>query len=314
MRIVIVGAGALGGFYGGLMARAGEEVSFLARGKTAEALRTRGLTVRSKLAGDFTIPVTVLDDPAGAEPPDLIFFAVKAYDLEDAAERIRPLVGPETLVLSVQNGVDAEERLARIIGPDGIASGAVYVSATVEEPGVIAQVGGPGLVQFGPYAGVPMSRLAELKALFDRIGVANELHEDMRRPLWEKFMAICAMSGVSALTRLTLRQIFDCPESRALYRDVMAEVTAVARARGVDLPESAADRMMENLERMPALPERGSLAYDLMAGRRLELETLNGTVVRLGRESGVDTPCNRVIYAALKPYVDGSPDARDMAP
>jgi 2-dehydropantoate 2-reductase len=309
VRIAVMGAGALGGFYGGLMARSGEDVTFVARGRTLEVLRADGLTVGSKLAGDFALPVAATDDPSGMAPVDLVLFGVKAYDLEAAAARVRPLVGPETMVLSLLNGVDNGDRLGRIVGAQAVVDGAVYVSATVEAPGRIAQIGGPGLVRFGEHSGPRTPRLDRLKDLFERIGVPSVVHDDMRVPLWEKFMAICAMSGVSALTRLTLRQIFDCPETRAFYRDVMVEAVAVGRAHGVDLPENAADDMLQMLLTMPALPERGSMAYDLLAGRRLELATLNGTVVRLGHDHDLPTPSNAAIYAALKPYADGPPDA-----
>ena len=308
MRIAVVGAGALGGFYGGLLARAGENLTFVARGQTLATLRDAGLTVRSRLAGEFTLPVDATDDPDGIGPVDLVFLGVKTYDLNAAIATVRPLVGPETMVLCVQNGIDGPERVGNALGEGAVIAGAVYVSATVEAPGVVAQVGGPGLVHLGELTGGRTPRLKRLGELFVRAGVPTEVHADVRRPLWQKFMTICAMSGLTALTRLTLRQIFACPETRLLYRDLMAEVTAVARARGVDLPEDAADEMLRTVLAMDPPPERGSMAYDLLAGRRLEVEDLNGAVVRLGRELGVPTPINRVVHAALKPLAAGAPD------
>jgi 2-dehydropantoate 2-reductase len=172
---------------------------------------------------------------------------------------------------------------------------------------VIAQVGGPALVRFGEMTPGITPRVRRLKDLFDKIDIPAEALEDIRGPLWQKFMLICAMSGVCSLTRLTLQQIFAVPETKQFYRDVMAEVTSVARAQGVDLPESAADDALVAMQSMLATAERGSMAYDLMAGRRIEIETLNGTVVRLGRESGVATPYNFAIYASLKPFANGAP-------
>ncbi|HET8523570.1 MAG TPA: 2-dehydropantoate 2-reductase [Thermomicrobiales bacterium] len=307
MRVAVMGAGALGGFYGGLMARAGEDVTFIARGKTLEALRDHGLTVKSRLKGDFTIPVTATNDANSLGAVDLVFFSVKSYDLDTAVQAIKPLVGPETMVLSVQNGIDNEQRIGKIVGDQAVIGGVVVVSSTVEAPGVIAQVGGPALVRFGEMTPGITPRVRRLKDLFDKIDIPAEALEDIRGPLWQKFMLICAMSGVCSLTRLTLQQIFAVPETKQFYRDVMAEVTAVARAQGVDLPESAADDALVAMQSMLATAERGSMAYDLMAGRRIEIETLNGTVVRLGRESGVATPYNFAIYASLKPFANGAP-------
>jgi 2-dehydropantoate 2-reductase len=310
MNVVVVGAGSLGGFYGGLLARSGQDVTFIARGRTLEVLKTSGLTVSSKLAGNFTIPVAVTDEIASLSPPDLIFLGVKAYDLDAAARVVAPLVGMQTTVLAVQNGIDHPDRIARYIDKERIVPGVVYVSATIEEPGHIRQIGGPGEVRIGELSGMPTPRLESIQAAFIGAGVECPIIDDIWPTLWEKFMVICAMSGVSALTRLTLREILDCPESKAFYRDVMEEVASVARSSGVSLAEAAADNFMELLLNIPSLPERGSMAYDLLAGRRLELDTLNGTVVRLGAEVGTPTPMNRAIYAALKPFVDGPPAAR----
>ncbi|CAN5814544.1 2-dehydropantoate 2-reductase [soil metagenome] len=310
MNIVVMGAGSLGGFYGALLARAGNDVTFVARGKTLEALRTNGLTVNSKLAGVFTIPVTATDDIASLSPPDLIFLSVKAYDLEAAAQAIAPLVGRHTTVLTVQNGIDHPRRIARHIEQPRIVPGVVYVSANVSEPGVIDQVGGPGRVLIGELAGPISARTESIRDVFSAAGIPTEIFDDIWTPLWEKFMAICAMSGVSALTRLTLQQIFNCTESRTLYRDIMAEVLSLARASSVDLPESAADDFLTMMLAMPELPLRGSMAYDLLAGRRLEVDTLNGTVVRMGEELGVPTPMNKAVFAALKPFAGGPPASR----
>jgi 2-dehydropantoate 2-reductase len=309
VRIAVVGAGGLGGFFGALMIRAGEEVTFVARGRTLATLRERGLTVRSPRAGAFTVPAAATDDPAGIGAVDLVFLGVKTYDLDGACETIRPLVGPESAILCVQNGVDGPERVAARFGAGAVVVGTVYLSATVESPGMIVQFGDVGHLHLGEWTGGRTERLERLRDLFVRIGVPAEVHEDVRRPLWEKFMAICAFGGLTALTRLTLAQILACPESRALYRDVMAEVVAVGIAEGVDLPTEAADGMMSMLLALATPPERGSMAYDLLAGRRLELDALNGAVVRRGERLGVPTPYNRAIFAALKPYADGAPEA-----
>ena len=309
MRILVVGAGALGGFYGALLARAGNDVSVLARGAALDAVRDGGLTIESAKYGSFTQPVAAIADPSEAGEVELIFFAVKAYDLDATARQIAPMVRKGVTLLAVQNGIEHPQQLAAYVGEDAVLPGVVYVSTTVTAPGVITHVGGPGLLQLGDAFGPNPERLERIAALFRETGAPVETYPDLWPMLWRKFAAICAMSGVAALTRLTLAQMFAVPESRQLYRDTMDEVVQVAIARGVDLPVTTADELMSMLYAMAALPERGSMAYDLFAGRRLEIETLNGSAVRLGTESGVATPINSVITAALLPYKDGSPES-----
>jgi 2-dehydropantoate 2-reductase len=307
MRILIVGAGALGGFYGGLLARSGADVTILARGAMLDRLREVGLSVDSKQFGSFTLPVPTAASIDELDAPDLIFFSVKAYDLDATARQIAPLVREGVTLLAVQNGIEHPQQLAAHVGEEAVLPGVVYVSTTVTAPGAIAHVGGPGLLQLGDAFGAKPERLERIAAVLREAGLPVETYPDLWPMLWRKFAAICAMSGVASLTRLTLAQMFAVPESRQLYRDAMDEVVQVAIARGVDLPESTADDLMAMLESMPALPERGSMAYDLFAGRRLEIETLNGSAVRLGDEIGVPTPINRVITASLLPYKDGTP-------
>ncbi len=306
MRVAVIGTGGTGGYFGGVLARAGEEVVFVARGAHLDAIRSRGLTVKSRLAGEFTVPARTADDLREIGPVDLILFCVKAYDTAEAAERLRPLVGPNTLILSVQNGIDNEERIVRIVGKTHVLGATAQVSSVIESPGVIAQTAGPGKIIFGELDGPPSPRTEQLLGTFRRAGIAAEVRADVRVALWEKFILICGVSGITALTRLPIGTILADPETSALLRGTMAEVEAVAHAEEVAVSRGYADQahgFMAHVE--PWM--RGSLYYDLTAGRRLELETLNGTVVRLGRRHGVPTPLNFAIYAALKPYADGPP-------
>lgn len=307
MNVLIVGAGALGGFYGALLARAENDVRVLARGATFDAVRANGLTIESPKYGNFTQPVTVISDVTDAGEIDLIFFAVKAYDLDATARQIVPLVTDGVTLLAVQNGIEHPQQLAAYAGEAAVLAAVVYVSTTVTAPGTIVHPGGPGLLQLGDVFGSNPERLELVATTFRDAGLPVETYADLWPMLWRKFAAICAMSGVASLTRLTLAQMFAVPETRKLYRDTMDEVVQVALARGVALPISTADELMEMLLAMPALPERGSMAYDLLGGRRLEIETLNGSAVRLGTESGVPTPINAVITASLLPYKDGLP-------
>jgi len=303
MRVLVMGTGGLGGYFGGLLARAGESVTFVARGAHLEAIRARGLTVRSARHGELTLRVPATDDPKSAGTVDLVLFGVKTYDLEPAAELIRPCVGPETIVLPVQNGIDNAERIERVIGAGHAVGGVAVLSARVEEPGVIVHaVSGPRELTVGELDGQPRPRTERLVAALERAGIGAALSPDIRVALWQKFVGICGLT-LTTLTRLPMGVLLDCPESAELARLVMEEVAAVARAKGVALPE----RYLEGLPSGFAPSVRQSMYYDLIAGRRLELETLNGTVVRLGRETGVPTPHNFAVYAALKPFAAGAP-------
>ena len=307
MRIAVVGAGGTGGYFGGLLARAGDDVTFIARGAHLEALRARGLTLESSLAGTFTVPVQATDDPRGVGPVDTILFCVKTYDTDAAAASVRPLIQPETMLLSLQNGVDNEERIARLSGhPSGMGAVAYVVSA-IKAPGLVAQTAGPGKIVLGELGGGESARTERLRDALQGAGIAAEVHPDIRVVLWQKFLFICAFSGVTALTRLPIGTVLADPVTYALFRGTSEEVEAVARAGGIDLP---ADCVEQAITQAAAVEPwgRGSLYGDLAGGRRLELESLNGEVVRLGRERGIETPLNFAIYAALRPYVDGGPE------
>ena len=315
MRIAVQGAGAMGLYLGGLLARAGEDVTIVARGATLEALRTRGLIVKSQRFGELAVPVQTLDAttlmrPEGAaepiEPVDLILFCVKTYDTHAAAEGIRALVGPNTVVLSVQNGVESAERIAQVVGPDALLGGVAQLSATLEAPGVVIGRAEPAILRFGELAGGVSERTTRLAPVFSRAGIVAELETAIRRAIWEKFIFICALSGVTALTRLPLGPLLRHEETRALLRGALDEVAAVARAQGIALTDDVAERMFDRLAGFGA-DLRGSMAYDLNNGKRLEVDALNGTVARLGQRLGVATPINAVIAAALAPYRDGPP-------
>jgi 2-dehydropantoate 2-reductase len=302
-----VGAGGTGGYFGGLLARAGDDVTFIARGAHLEALRARGLTLESSLAGTFTVPVQATDDPRGVGPVDLILFCVKTYDTDAAAASVRPLIQPETTLLSLQNGVDNEERIARLSGhPSGLGAVAYVVSA-IKAPGLVAQTAGPGKIVLGELGGGESARTERLRDALQRAGIAAEVHPDIRAVLWQKFLFICAFSGVTALTRLPIGTVLADPATRALFRGTSEEVEAIARAIGIGLPDDCVEQALATASAVEPWG-RGSLYGDLAGGRRLELEGLNGEVVRRGGELGIETPLNFAIYAALRPYVDGTPE------
>jgi 2-dehydropantoate 2-reductase len=308
MRIAAQGAGAMGLYLGGLLARAGEDVTIIARGAALEALRAHGLTVKSSRLGTFTVQVKTHDAAAvgPVEPVDLVLFCVKTYDTDAAAEGIRPLVGPNTAVLSVQNGVESAERIARAVGSEAVIGGVAQISAILEAPGVVIGRGEPAIIRFGELDGGLSERVARLEPVFTRAGIVAEPHTDIRRAIWEKFIFICALSGVTALTRLPLGPLLSRVETRWLLRGALDEVTAVARAQGVALADDIAGRLFDRIASFGA-DVRGSMAHDLANGRRLEVDALNGAAARMGQRLGVATPINAVIVAALAPYRDGPP-------
>ena len=300
MKIVMMGAGGVGGYFGALLHRAGEQVWFIARGEHLKAMQANGLQVTSVL-GDFTIKVTATDDPVEAGVADLVVFGVKSYVTEGAAERMRPMIGPRTTILCLQNGVDNEEKLAAIYGERAVLPAVVHIFSAVSAPGVIAQTGGPRKITFGEPDGSISPRVERIFEVFRKAEINSERSTRIMADLWEKFLFICAVGGMTALTRAPIGEIRSCPESLAMLRAVMEEVAAVARAKRIPIAADAVEQAMQLVDGL-APGGRGSLYHDLAAGKRLELDALAGAVLRFGEETGVAIPMNRAIYAALKPH------------
>ncbi len=302
MRIAVMGAGAVGGYFGGRLAQAGEPVVLIARGEHLRAIQADGLRVRS-IAGDFTVRVPATDDPARVReligPVDLVLFGVKSYDTAAAADALRPLLGPETGVLTLQNGVVNTEILVERLGPRHVLGGLVYGFAVIEAPGQIRHTQG-GRIVFGELDGRESPRARAFLDAGRRAGFGVELTPAIRRAMWEKYLMIGALAGLTALTRRPIGEIRTCPESRQLYRAVLAELAALAKAEGVDLPEDAVERGLRAADAL-APDSYSSLYHDLVRGRRLELEALHGYAVRLGARHGIPTPALFAIYAALRP-------------
>lgn len=305
MRVAILGAGGLGSHYGALMADAGADVTFIARGANLEALRSRGLELKLASGESIHTHPKATDDPKQVGPVDLLWFCVKNYDVDVAAEAARPLIGPNTLILPVQNGIDSPERLAATLGPKPVLGGVARAGATLEAPGVVLQKGRFRKIQFGELGGGITPRVERLAAQLKEYGIEGEPSADIWALLWEKFLTFCPQSAVCTLTRLPVGTIRQVPGTRDLVFGIMKEVEAVARARGVNLPEGIPERAVGG----PNLPGAAfpSMYYDYLAGRRLEVEAIQGTIIRLGRELGVPTPYTFAVYALLKPYADGAP-------
>lgn len=272
-------------------------MAFLARGEHLRALRERGLSVRS-LHGDFRVAVRATDEPAEIGEVELVLFTVKSYDTEAAAEAIRPLIGPRTVVLSLQNGVDNEEKLERILGQGRVLGGVVHVESAIAAPGVIVQTSPLRRITFGELGGPRSARAEAVQRVFLAAGLDSHLVDDVTVPLWNKWLFICAMAGTTTLTRAPIGPVLAFRETRELFERVMREVEAVGRARGVGLAPDVVERTLEFAHTVP--PQmKSSMQRDLERGNRLEVEALNGTVVRYGRQAGVPTPANQAIYAAL---------------
>jgi 2-dehydropantoate 2-reductase len=301
VRIAVFGAGAVGGYFGGRLAEAGQNVTFIARGDQLEALRRDGLRVDS-VAGDFVIrPVVATDDPAGVGPVDCVLVAVKTWQLPRAAGVVGPLVGPRTLVVPLLNGVEAPDVLAKALGPEPIVGGLCGLIAYREEPGRIVHAGAEPWITFGELDGRRSDRVDGLAEAFEGTrGVTVNVPDDIVVAMWEKFMFITSTGGLGAATRAPFGVFREVVESRRLLEEAMREVVAVARARGV----AAQDGMVPKaLRLMDGLPPDGtsSMQRDIMAGRPSELDAWNGAVVRLGREAGVPTPVHEALYGILLP-------------
>jgi 2-dehydropantoate 2-reductase len=305
MRIVVMGSGGTGGYFGAKLARAGEDVTFVARGKHLEAIRARGLRVRSAIDGEWTVTAPAVERLDGLAPADLVLFCVKAFDTEAAAKAIRPVVGPDTGVLSIQNGVDNEDALARILGPGHVLGGAAQVFTTIEAPGVIVHTV-LGRIVFGEMDGRDTTRARAFLDACRRASIPAEISGDIMRTLWEKYVMIVAHSGMTAVTRCPAGVIRALPASRLMYRLLLEEMVGLAQAAGADVESAVVDAVMGILDSQPG-GFYSSLHHDLTHGKRLELETLQGHAVRLGERYGVPTPTLFAVYAALRPYLDGPP-------
>jgi 2-dehydropantoate 2-reductase len=300
VKIAVVGAGGVGGYFGGRLAAAGEDVRFLARGAHLAAIRAKGLRVDS-VKGDFVAGVTATDDPAAIGRCDAVLFCVKSYDTREAAARLAPLVGDDTAVVSLQNGVDNEEQLAAAVGADKVLGGAAFIFSVITEPGVVTHTGGPARIVFGEIDGARTTRVERLLAACRAAGIDAEVPPDIRVVLWSKFAFICAVAGMTAAVRRPLGDIRDDEAAWAMFRRLVEEVVAVGRAEGVPLGDDTVEQQIALAAAQPA-GAYSSLHFDLVNGNRMELDALHGTVVRRGSRRGVPTPANEAVHAILSPW------------
>lgn len=304
MRVLIMGAGAIGGIYGTLLALRGHEVTFVARGAQLEAMQTHGLEVRTPSGPHHLQPVTAVERPADASGPfDLVLFTVKGYDTEAAATALRPAVGPRTVVLTLQNGVESAGRLAEILPAENILAGATYVAATTASPGVIDQVSAFRRIVFGEPDGSVTPRVEAIASVLQDAGIETTASADATAAVWQKFVMQASHATITSVCRAPVGPIRETPHGAALYRRAMAEVALVGRASGVALADDAVDAAFATVSSMPA-PAKTSMQVDFERGRRVELEELTGAVVRQGRKAGVPTPTFDALYSVLSVRVE----------
>ncbi len=306
MRIAVIGAGGVGGGFGAALAKAGADVTFVARGAHLAAMRANGLRIEGDRGETLIHPVQATADPAAIGPVDIVLFCVKLWDVETAGEQIKPLIGPGTAVIPLQNGIDSGDRLVPILGASHVMTGTVGISATIAAPGVIRQTGTFMSMAFGERDGTITPRATNFLALCKKAGFSTLLSDKIAVPLWEKFILLAAMSGCTAVTRLPIGKLRDDPDVFALFEAVMRETEAVGRAEGVPLPADVVEKRIAMIKgQTPNV--MASMAVDLLRGNRLELPWLAGKIVALGRTHAIPTPANAAIFAALKPYANGAP-------
>ena len=306
MKIAILGSGAVGGYYGARLAQAGQQVTFIARGAHLAAIRERGLTIQSPL-GDFVARAAAEDRTDRVGPVDAVIVAVKAYDNATALPLLRPLIGEHTIVLTLQNGVDSAADVAAIAGAHRTIGGTTYVATALESPGVIVQTGTHRRVVFGEVFGeLPRlsDRVERLQTVMRDADIQAEAVADGRVPIWEKFILLAALAGFAGASRLPIGPLWADAYTRARFLDACREIEAVARAEGVPVAADVVDRIPAYAESIPG-SMRASLLIDLSQGKRIEVEALQGSVVRRGERAGVPTPVMATLYAVLKPHAGG---------
>lgn len=306
MRIAVIGAGGIGGIYGAALAQAGADVTFVARGAHLAAMREDGLRIEGDRGETHIRPAQATDDVTGIGPVDFALFCVKLWDVESAGAQLRPLIGPQTAVIPVQNGIDAADRLVAILGRDAVMGGSAFVTGSIVMPGVIHQTGTYQQMTFGELDGGISARGERLRDLCTAAGFDGVLSPDIRVPIWDKFLLLVPLSGLNALTRLPLGKWRGDPDLVALYEASLRETVAVGLAEGVHLLPNSIDKSRAAMRSMPD-HHMTSMGNDLTRGNRLELPWFAGKVVELGRRHAIPTPANGFIYAALKPYANGAP-------
>jgi 2-dehydropantoate 2-reductase len=305
MRIAVMGTGAVGGYFGAKLANAGHDVTFIARGAHLEAIRAKGLSVLGPHGDMIVREAKATDDPAKIDPVDVVLFTVKLYDTESAARSIAPLVEKGGVCISLQNGVDAQDRIAKIIGADKVMGGLAFVSGVIETPGVIRYTSNMSSLRYGEPDGSMSARATAFRDAGDAAGFKAELMPDIRAAQWQKFVGLATNAAMCGLVRKPVGVIYNDPDLIPIAQAAFEEVAAVARAQGIAMP---ADVGAQELKRHQTFPPGmyASMYHDLARGRPIEIDSFSGHIMRKGREYGVPTPVHTMAYACLKPYINGA--------
>lgn len=307
MRIAMMGSGGVGGYFGARLATSGADVTFIARGRHLAQVRSEGLRIESRDIGDLTIhPANATDDPRDVGEVDYVFVAVKLWDTATAGRAILPMLGPDTTVVSLQNGVEGDAVLAPIVGEHNLIGGVAFIASSIDEPGVITHIGTMQRIVIGERAGGSSPRVEALHAVLVAAGITAEISDDIERTIWEKFVFLVGLSATTTLARTVLGPIRDDPDGREFLLATLRETVAVARAKGITLAEDYAEDRLAFAAGLPA-DMTSSMHHDLENGRPLEVAWLSGAVARFGKELGIPTPVNQTVFAALKSRAAAGP-------
>jgi len=299
MKIGIIGAGGVGGYFGARLANVGYNVAFIQRGQHLQAMKDGGLKIESKL-GNIDLPeVYATDDPGQVGVVDMVLVTVKSGDTDEAAELAKPMMGAETGVITLQNGVENEERLTKILGKERVLGGVAYILSLIKSPGFIQQTGPMARLEFGELDGTRSKRAVDFLEACNMASIDATLSANIQQALWKKFIFLCPHNGMTSLTRSNIGSIREDLDCRAFFEEAVREVLLLSEAKGISVGLSGSDEVMKMYDSMP-YEMTSSMHYDVVNGKPLELDWLNGAVVRLGREVGLPTPVNSFIYAALK--------------
>lgn len=299
MRIVVVGAGGVGGYFGAKLANAGNDVTFIARGQHLEAMKNNGLVVKS-INGDLVVnQFNATNQISEIVQPELVIVAVKAWQVKDVAKELQEVIGKETMILPLQNGVLAAEELSEILGKEKVVGGLCRIFSKIEAPGIIQHFGVKPTIVMGELSNARTARVEKLKQLFDEAGINCKIADDISVELWKKFIAIC-VSGLLAVTRTTYGELRELPETRQMMIDLLDEVYLVGKAAGVNIPEGFIDKTVSFIDTFP-YETTSSLTRDVLEGKPSEIEYQNGSVVLLGERFGVETPINKFVYHSILP-------------
>ena len=305
MRIAIMGAGGVGGCLGGLLGKAGNDVWLIVRGEHLEAIRANGLKL-IRPDTEFVVQVNATDNPAEVGPVDLVLFTVKTYQNRHVITTLKPLMGHETSVITLQNGVESHEQLGAVLGPSNILPGAYWASSHILSPGVIGE-DVPAQISFGEIDDTDSLRSPDIRKVFRDAGIETEISLDPLRVLWEKFIVLSALAGITSAAQTRPKELLKYPDARTMFCNAMEESLAVGLAKGINLPDNLVQDSLKYIESLPDF--QNSMHGDYEAGRATELEALSGAVIRLGKQIGVKTPVHEFLYSVLLPHKDGFPTA-----